>query len=124
MENTLIPEAADRAVRELLYLVAIEGIGTLSRGGKGCVFRALAALRPDIAEQWGDGADPHHLLNAYFPDHDRPHHVLIIGKHTGRPIGCMNEPTPDDFRHAQKEDPGCTFVPVELCPFCVEAQDP
>ncbi len=111
----------NQAVRKLLFLVAIEGISSLSRGGKGCVFEAVEFLRPDIAKQWADGADPHHLLGAYFPDPCEPgSHVLIISKHTGRPIGCMNEPNHDALRHAQREDPGCTFVPVEPaeCPVC------
>lgn len=113
--------ATNQAVRELLFLVAIEGISKLSRGGKGCVFRAVEALRPDIAKQWENGAEPSHLLGAYFPDaEDGKHHVLIMGKHSGRPIGCMAEPSPEDFRHAAKEDPGVTFVPVppEECPVC------
>ena len=119
------PPDVDYAVHELLVLVAIEGISTLSRGGKGCVFRALEALRPDIARQWADDADPHHLLRVYFPDPGEPHHVLIMDKHTGRPIGCMTDPDHDALRHAQREDPGCSFAPVdpEECPVCRSFKD-
>ena len=31
--------ARDKAVRELLFLADIEGISTISRGGKGCIWR-------------------------------------------------------------------------------------
>jgi hypothetical protein len=61
-------EAQDRAVRELLFLAGIEGISRLSRGGKGCVFRAVEALRPDIAALWAEDAEPADLLRRFFPD--------------------------------------------------------
>lgn len=59
---------ADEAARELLFLAAIEGMSCLSRGGKGCVFRAVELLRPDIAKLWGDMEDPHDLLYRFFPE--------------------------------------------------------
>ncbi len=46
--------ARDQAVRELLFLVAIEGTNTLTRGGRGCIERAIEALRPDLAKVWVD----------------------------------------------------------------------
>lgn len=61
-------ERIDLAVRELLFLVAIEGIGHLSRGGKGCVFRAVEILRPDIAKEWSETEDANGVLNKYFPE--------------------------------------------------------
>jgi hypothetical protein len=60
-------EAMDTAVRELLFLAAIEGMNCLSRGGKVCVYRAVQALRPDIATLWGDTFDAHMLLIMFFP---------------------------------------------------------
>jgi hypothetical protein len=62
--------AADEAVRELLFLAAIEGMECLSRGGKGCVFRAIDALRPDIAELWANDHEAKSLLDRFFPDGD------------------------------------------------------
>lgn len=59
---------ADEAVRELLFLVAVEGMECLSRGGKGCVFRAVEILRPDIAKLWSEEDDPHELLHRFFPE--------------------------------------------------------
>jgi hypothetical protein len=61
-------EARDKAVRELLFLVAIEGIDKLSRGGKGCVWRAVELLRPDVSKVWGETDDPHATLHRFFPD--------------------------------------------------------
>ena len=61
-------EDRDKAVRELLFLVAIEGIDKLSRGGKGCIWRAVELLRPDISKVWGDTDDPHGTLHRFFHD--------------------------------------------------------
>lgn len=60
--------ARDGAARELLFLAGVEGISCLSRGGKGCIFRALHHLRPDIATVWAEGEDPFGLLHRYFPE--------------------------------------------------------
>lgn len=61
---------ADRACRELLFLAGIEGIKCLSRGGKGCIFRAVEELRPDIAAEWRAdmGEDGSGLLRKHFPE--------------------------------------------------------
>lgn len=58
--------ARDKAAYELLFLVAIEGTSGLSRGGKGCVWRALEALRPDIAKVWAE-EDARTALKRFFP---------------------------------------------------------
>jgi hypothetical protein len=51
-------EARDKAVHDLLFLVVIEGIEKLSRGGKGRVYDAVKGLRPDVAKAWDEeGAD-------------------------------------------------------------------
>jgi hypothetical protein len=49
-----------------------------------------------------------------------PRHLLIIGKHVKEPIGCMSNPGSGDIAHAQREDPGCSFVEVSPgeCPIC------
>lgn len=62
-------DARDKAVRELLFLAAVEGMSSLSRGGKGCVWRAVELLRPDIAKVWGD-EDARTALKRFFPDPD------------------------------------------------------
>lgn len=61
-------QAMDEAAYELLFLVEIEGMRALSRGGKGCVFRAIRALRPDIAERLVDSGWNDDLLREFFPD--------------------------------------------------------
>lgn len=62
-------QAMNEAAYELLFLVEIEGIGCLSRGGEGCVFRAIRALRPDIAERLAEGRwSDDLLLREFFPD--------------------------------------------------------
>ncbi len=63
-------EGRDEAVRQLLFLVNVEGINTLSRGGKGCVFRAVKALRPDVAAVWEESDDPRMARKRFFPDPD------------------------------------------------------
>ena len=60
--------AGDSSVYELLFLAGIEGISTLSRGGKGCVYRAVELLRPDIAAEWDETDDPAGLMRKHFPD--------------------------------------------------------
>ncbi len=58
--------ARDKAVYELLFLAAIEGIGGLSRGGKGCVWRAVEALRPEVAKVW-EAEDARTALRRFYP---------------------------------------------------------
>lgn len=60
-------EARDKAVRELLFLAAVEGMSSLSRGGKGCVWRAVELLRPEVAKVWGD-TDAMTALKRFFPN--------------------------------------------------------
>lgn len=38
------------AAERLLFLLDVEGVRGLSRGGKSCVWDALSALRPDVAK--------------------------------------------------------------------------
>lgn len=61
--------ARDEAVRELLFLVAIDGIGSLSRSGKGCVWRAVQVLRPDVAAVW-EKEDARAAMRRFFPTSD------------------------------------------------------
>ncbi len=61
--------ARDHAVERLLFLVDIEGIGKLSRGGKGCVWAAVEALRPDVAKVWEE-SDAGTARRSFFPGPD------------------------------------------------------
>lgn len=63
-------EGRDKAVKDLLFLVNVEGIGSLSRGGKDCIFRAVEALRPDVAAIWRDSDDPRMTRKRFFPEPD------------------------------------------------------
>ena len=56
----------------------------------------------------------------------REGHFLIIGKLTGKAIGCLSNPTLDDMAHAQQEDPGATFreVDAEACEVCGSFEAP
>jgi hypothetical protein len=66
-------EARDKAVERLLFGVAIEGLAARqSRGAVGCLWRAIEALRPDIAETMKDvGLDgAHDALHRFFPQED------------------------------------------------------
>jgi len=56
----------------------------------------------------------------------REGHFLIIGKLTGKAIGCLSNPTLDDMAHAQQEDPGATLreVDAEACEVCRSFEAP
>lgn len=63
--------ARDEAVRNLLFLAGVEGYRGLSRGGVGCLWRALEALRPDITATMPNGLDDAHAaLSRFFPTED------------------------------------------------------
>ncbi len=67
-------EGRDRACRELLFAIAVEGTSKLSRGGQGCLARAIEALRPDVAAAWehegGDVAGAGVVMRRFFPTTD------------------------------------------------------
>ena len=65
-------EARDRAVRELLFAVAIKELASnLTRGARGCLWRALELLRPDITATMENGLDDaHDALHRFFPRED------------------------------------------------------
>lgn len=54
------------------------------------------------------------------PPGRRKGHFLIIGKHTGMPIGCMDDPTLVEMVHMLRVDQGTTFreVDADQCPCC------
>lgn len=60
--------ARDKAVHDLLFLVAIEGISHLSRGGQGRVYDAIKGLRPEVAQAWDETDDPLGTMNRFYPD--------------------------------------------------------
>ena len=67
-------KARDLACRELLFAIAVEGTRSLSRGGQGCLARAIEALRPDVYAAWGhEGGDAHGagvVMRRFFPTAD------------------------------------------------------
>lgn len=67
-------EARDEAVRALLFAIAVEGTSTLSRGGQGCLARAIKALRPDVDAAWeregGDVTGAYVVMKRFFPTAD------------------------------------------------------
>lgn len=63
-------EARDLAVERILFAVAIEGIlSHAARGARGCLWKAIEALRPDIAATMENGLedDAHEALRRFFP---------------------------------------------------------
>lgn len=61
-------EDRNEAVYRLLFLIAIEGVSGLTRGGRGCVYDAIAALRPDIDRELADGAEPFGVMDRHYPN--------------------------------------------------------
>ncbi len=59
--------ARDLAVRKLLFLVDVEGVNTLSRGGRGCIWEAVKALRPEVAKVWKEKGS-REAMDRFFPD--------------------------------------------------------
>lgn len=57
----------DKAAERILFMLAIEGVNGLSRGGRSCVWDALRALRPDAAKV-AEEEDPATALRRFFPD--------------------------------------------------------
>ncbi len=69
-DRTLEIAARDKAVRDLLFGIGIEGLAShQSRGGLGCLWRAIEALRPDIAATMENGLDDAgEALRRFFPE--------------------------------------------------------
>ncbi len=63
--------ARDKAAEELLTMAYLYGVGTLCRGSRGCLWEALAALRPDIVETMPNGfEDAGDARRRFFPSPD------------------------------------------------------
>lgn len=67
-------ENRDKAVERLLFLISVEGVGNLARGGWGCLYEALEALRPDVAKVYSDEGGGREGARAarlrFFPSED------------------------------------------------------